>query len=242
VGVKRWDRDVFERPASSPLNTELIATLAPSTTSAVPGEDTSALVRQGYDRVADRYEKLEVPGREWPRMRWLDRLLEGVPAGAAVLDVGCGNGVPATKRIAEHHQATGVDISEVQIEQARVNVPQARFVQGDLFKVDFEESFAAIAAFYVIEHVQREHHAAIFARWHRWLAPGGLLLFTIEPYDEPGRVGNWLREPMFFSQHDPDVTLALLDRAGFNVIERTIESQFEGDHDVDYLWVLAQRR
>ena len=199
------------------------------------------MVARSYDRVADRYEALESAGREWPRLRWLKRLLEGVPDGARVLDVGCGNGLPATKLIAERHRAVGFDISPEQVDRARRNVPGAEFAHGDLLSVEFDEPFAAIAAFYVIEHVAREHHGAVFARWHDWLEPRGRLLFTIEPYDEPGRVGDWLGEPMFFSQHDADTTLALLERAGFEVIESAVETQFEGDHDVDYLWVLAAR-
>jgi SAM-dependent methyltransferase len=150
--------------------------------------------------------------------------------------------VPATARIAQRHRATGIDISTAQLEPARRNVPHARFIHGDVLAVELDESFAAIAAFYVIEHVPRERHPAIFERWHRWLAPGGRLLFTVEPYDEPGRVGDWLGEPMYFSQHDPDTTPALLTRAGFDVLESRVETQYEGDHDVEYLWVLAQRR
>ena len=204
--------------------------------------DIAALVAQTYDRVADRYEGLELADRVWPRLRWLDRLLDGVPGGARVLDVGCGNGLPATARIAEHYDAVGVDISAQQVERARRNVPHARFLHGDLRWVALDGPFAAIAAFYVIEHVPREEHAAVFARWYDLLAPGGRLLFTIEPYDEPGVVGNWLGEPMYFSQHDADTTLELLEATGFHIIESKVETQFEGDHDVDYLWVLAERR
>jgi cyclopropane fatty-acyl-phospholipid synthase-like methyltransferase len=204
--------------------------------------DIRALVARGYDRVADRYEALEPVDREWPRLRWLDRLLEGVPAGERVLDVGCGNGLPATRRIAERFSAVGVDVSAEQLDRARRNVPEAEFVHADVLSAEFDQPFAAIAAFYVIEHLPRERHAAVFERWHRWLGPRGRLLFTIEPYDEPGQIGNWLGEPMFFSQYDPQTTLGLLERAGFTVIESSVETQLEGDHDVDYLWVLAERR
>ena len=135
--------------------------------------DFGALVAQTYDRVADRYEGLELADRAWPRLRWLDRLLDGVPAGSPVLDVGCGNGLPATARIAEHHEAVGVDISAEQVERARRNVPTARFLHGDLRSAALDGPFAAIAAFDVIEHVPREEHAAVFARWCQLLEPSG---------------------------------------------------------------------
>ena len=162
-------------------------------------------------------------------------------AGERVLDVGCGNGIPATREIALAHQAVGIDISAAQIERARENVPDAEFVHSDLTEIEFEQAFAAIASFYVIEHVPRDEHAEIFERFHRWLAPGGHLLFTIEPDDEPGIVGDWLGTPMFFSQHDAETTLALVRAAGFEVLRAEVETQVEGDREVSYLWVLARR-
>jgi SAM-dependent methyltransferase len=111
-------------------------------------------VEAGYDLVADRYAALEAEGSEWPRMRWLDRLLERTRPGARVLDVGCGNGLPATRAIAERFDATGVDVSAAQLERARRNVPGAKFIHGDVTELDFAEPFAAIAALYVMDHLQ----------------------------------------------------------------------------------------
>jgi hypothetical protein len=68
-----------------------------------------SIVETGYDSVADRYAELEGEGREWPRMRWLMELLAHVEAGGAVLDIECGNGVPATRAISERFEATGID-------------------------------------------------------------------------------------------------------------------------------------
>lgn len=203
--------------------------------------DPRPLVERGYDSVADRYAALEREGREWPRMRWLRKLLAAVEPGGRVLDVGCGNGLPATREIARDHSAIGIDISGEQVERARKNVPDAEFVQGDLSEVGLERQFDAITAFYVIEHLPRERHADILRRFHDWLAPGGHLLMTIEPEDEPGKVGDWLGEPMFFSQFDAETTLGLLADAGFSVVEQAIEDQYEGDREVTYMWVLAVR-
>lgn len=69
------------------------------------------IVEAGYDNVADRYAELEAPGHEWPRMRRLAKLLARIEPGGAVLDVGCGNGVPATRAMSERFHATGIDIS-----------------------------------------------------------------------------------------------------------------------------------
>ena len=79
-----------------------------------PSRDPRQVVAAGYVKVALRYLELERDESEWPRMRWLRELLSRLPDGSDVLDVGCGNGVPATKLIAERHRTTGIDISAVQ--------------------------------------------------------------------------------------------------------------------------------
>ena len=169
-------------------------------------------------------------------------MIAAVDAGERVLDVGCGNGIPATREMARRHAVVGLDISSEQIRRARENVPAAEFIHGDLASAAFAEPFAAISAFYVIEHLPREQHASLFASFHGWLRPGGYLLLTIEPEDEPGKIGDWLSRPMFFSQFDSSTTLLMLEQAGFELVDRAIEDQIEGGREVTYLWVLARRR
>lgn len=54
-------------------------------------EDVKRIVQQGYGQVALDYARLE--GRaEWPRMRWLKKLLDRLEPGSSVLDLGCGSG------------------------------------------------------------------------------------------------------------------------------------------------------
>ena len=85
------------------------------------GTDPREVVEAGYDAVADNYAALERAGHEWPRLRWLRDLLSRVKPGSRVLDVGCGNGIPATREIARLHEAIGIDISSAQIERATAN-------------------------------------------------------------------------------------------------------------------------
>jgi cyclopropane fatty-acyl-phospholipid synthase-like methyltransferase len=68
-----------------------------------------------------------------------------------------------------------------------------------------EASFDAVVSFYVVFHLPREEHEALFRRFARWLVPGGYLAVTVshcreDAYTEDGFFGvrmywsNWSRE------------------------------------------------
>jgi cyclopropane fatty-acyl-phospholipid synthase-like methyltransferase len=204
--------------------------------------ETDELVARGYDRVADAYAALEGE-REWPRLRRLRALLELLPPGANVLDLGCGSGLPATRAVVDAgHTVVGVDVSREQVRQARRNVPEAAIVQSSALDVTFPaESFDAVVALYMIDHLPRVEHPALLASIHRWLRPGGRLLLTFDTADHPGVVGDWLGVPMFFSQFEPETSEQLVRDAGFEVASAEQETQLEGERDVTFLWVLAQK-
>ncbi len=204
--------------------------------------DAKRVVEQGYDRVAQDYARLEGV-TDWPRMRWLTKVLNRLQPGASVLDLGCGSGVPADIEVAKQHQITGVDISQTQIALARQNAPTGTFLHGDAGSVAFPAaSFDAVISFYTLEHIPRAEHATILGRVHEWLRPSGLLLISMEAGDYDDVMGEWLGVPMFLSCFDPKTMQRLVTEAGFELLESGIETQIEQHRDVPYLWVLAQKR
>lgn len=109
--------------------------------------DPKRVVQEGYDRIAEEHLEWAQSTREEERARYTAVLLNALPAGAEVLDLGCGAGLPTTCELARRFRVTGVDISARQIELARQNVPQARFIQADITQLDFPPArFDAIVA------------------------------------------------------------------------------------------------
>jgi cyclopropane fatty-acyl-phospholipid synthase-like methyltransferase len=128
-------------------------------------EHDGEVIARGYDRVADAYAALESAEAPWPRLRRVRAFAAGLAAGSRVLDVGCGNGVPATRELASRHEVTGVDISEEQIARAAANVPAATFICGDARAVDLPvAAFDAIVALYLVDNVPSEEYPAFFRR------------------------------------------------------------------------------
>jgi ubiquinone/menaquinone biosynthesis C-methylase UbiE len=200
------------------------------------------VVERGYDRVAHEYARLEGES-EWPRMRWVRKLLNRLESGSSVLDLGCGSGDPADVEISKEHKVTGVDISQTQINLARQNVPTGHFLHGDAGSVEFPpNSFDAVISFYTLEHIPREEHKTILRRIYQWLRVGGFLLMSIEAGEFDDVMGQWLGVPMFISCFDPESMKQMVNEAGFELFETAIETQVEQGNDVPYLWLLARKR
>jgi cyclopropane fatty-acyl-phospholipid synthase-like methyltransferase len=200
------------------------------------------IVRTGYDAIAERYLSWSEGVVDDPRARFSEELIRRLPGRARVLDLGCGAGLPSTRLLAEQFEVVGVDVSEVQLELARKNVPAATFIRGDFSELVFpERSFDGIAAFYSISHVPREEHARLFSRVAGWLKPRGLFLATLGADDSPDWTGEWLGAEMFFSSHGADENRRLLRDAGLSLVLDEIVAMREPEGEVRFLWVLAQK-
>ena len=81
----------------------------------------------GYDVIAETYRDW-AEADSWPRLEWLALLEAEVAPGSSVLELGCGAGLPVTRRLAERHRVTAVDLSARQIELARENATGATFL------------------------------------------------------------------------------------------------------------------
>ena len=198
-------------------------------------------VRAGYDQIAPRFAEWGARVEGDPRDRFLDEFIELLPASGSVLDLGCGAGVPSTRRLAESFRVGGADISQAQIALARRNVPQATFIHCDLLDLDLPAaSFDGITAFYSISHVPREEHPRVFALVKRWLRPGGVFVAALGSGDMPDWTGEWLGVPMFFSSHDANENLRLLAAAGLEVVRDEVVAMREPEGEVTFLWVICR--
>ncbi len=194
-----------------------------------PAVDYRALVREGYDRCAARYEALRREEVE-PDLR---RLIVQLEAGTKVLDVGCGVGIPIAMSLAQHFEVTGVDISAEMVRRARENLPDATFIHADVLEVELPVSnFDAVVSFYALFHLPREQHDTLLRRIHRWLKPGGYLLITVASENEAPYTEGFLGVTMYWSNYGLQEYETLLKEIGFELIEvTTVGHGYKPTHD-----------
>ena len=207
--------------------------------------DPKQIVAQGYDVIGEWYaNQADQPlGDDDDRERYTSLVVRELQAGAELLDLGCGAGVPTTRRFAEYFAVTGVDISSEQIARARRNVPSATFIHGDMAGLEFgPATFDAVTGFFAIIHLPRREHAKLFRDIAGWLRPGGIFVAGLGARPLEGEYEeDWHGAPMFWSHFDSDTNKRLVEEAGLN-LESTEEVTVEEDGEpVTFLWVVARK-
>ncbi|MBN1595498.1 class I SAM-dependent methyltransferase [candidate division FCPU426 bacterium] len=112
-----------------------------------------------------------------PKLKAAGRLAAALPAGARVLDAGCGSGY-VSNGLASRLELVGVDIEEEAVAFCRQH-RQGTFIRADLQKLPFDpDTFDLILFTNTIEHLYDPH--PVLAELARILKPGGKLLVSTE--------------------------------------------------------------
>ena len=204
-----------------------------------PTVDYKDLVRRGYDLCARSYAE----ERQTEAHPELALLMNRLPDGATVLDVGCGAGVPIAQPLAQQFGVTGVDISGEMIQRARANVPQGSFTQGDIMSVEFPpSSFDAAVAFYSVFHLPREEHRGLFRRIYQWLKPDGYLLTTLTHFSEKAYTeDDFHGVTMYWSNHGLDEYKGILAEIGFRLLDSRDYPEAHDQSDEHHPLVFAKK-
>ena len=130
-----------------------------------------------YDLIADWYAARRTGHMGVPEAT---ALAASLPAGAPVLDAGCGTGIPLTRVLLNHGcDVLAVDSSRELLARFHVNFPDVPAVCAPIQSCDFEgRVFDAAIAWGVMFHLPHEEQVRAIANISRALKRGGRFLFT----------------------------------------------------------------
>ncbi len=206
--------------------------------------DPKDIVERGYDRIGEGYERWSSKASDPARERYLGVLLNNLPEGAAVLDLGCGSGKLSTRPLSQRFQVTGVELSSRMVELARRNLPTATFVRADMASVEFPpERFDGVCAFYSLTHLPPEGLPVLLRKVEYWLKPGGLFVASMGTGEDPGSVEEeWAGgAPMYFAGYAAEKNKELVQDVGLRIVSARPEAVREEGGSVTFLWVVAKK-
>ncbi|MFD4657321.1 class I SAM-dependent methyltransferase [Kitasatospora sp. NPDC058444] len=206
-----------------------------------------AAVRAAYDTVAADYLRLVVPpeGMDPVSRAMLAAFAELVreTGGGEVADLGCGPGRVTAYLTGLGLSAFGVDVSGEMVALARRAHPQLRFLQGAMDDLGVPDgTLGGILAWYSVHHTPADQLPALFAEFHRVLAPGGHLLLGGHAGDVRLDHARAYGHAVSYASYLVPVArlVELLEAAGFSVTAR-VEQPHPQEETRSYACLLAHR-
>ncbi len=181
-------------------------------------------VKAGYNKAAKNYSS-EFRD-QFKNEKHLAKLVGALPPSSKVLDIGCGAGKPIDRYlISRGMKVTGIDISEAQIELAKLYVPEANYEVRDMSELqDGEYQVDAVVSFYAIFHTPRENHLDLLKKFSSLLKPYGHLLITMGASDWEGKEDNFFGAEMHWSHYGAEKNKELIEEAGFEIIFSEVDN------------------
>ena len=202
-----------------------------------------AAVRGAYDRVAEDYDA--VFGDDLEELP-LDRaVLDDALAVGPVLDLGCGPGPVAAHVAAAGLAVAGVDLSVPMVALARRRVPGGAWAAGDARRLPFRSAaFAAVVAYYSLQHLPRSELAGALAEVTRVLQPGGTLVVALHLGEGEVAVDELLGHrfpPMGGTFHLPEEARAAVEAQSLEVVDDRRRPALPHEHPSERIYLTARR-
>jgi len=185
----------------------------------------SPSIQAQHDYYTERWRKLQyVTPLELARLtgvfRYLDRI--GLQPEPKICDLGCGAGW-GTNILGMFGPATGIDLSDVSVAQARY--PHCEFLSVNLSEWEPPESaFDVVVSQEVIEHIEWADQAKYLNLANTLLKPGGHLVLTTPNKPTMNAISgggrSWSNQPLE-NWLDASELKALLRRSGFEIKAQT---------------------
>lgn len=142
------------------------------------------MTKQNKDKVYESYEHIvswfdNARTKTLMESEYLNLMLNAVPAGGSVLDLGCGTGEPIAQFfINKGFKITGVDGSKKMIALCKNRFPSERWIISDMREINLQQRFDVILAWHSFFHLDHDSQRNMFKVVDAHIKPGGIFAFT----------------------------------------------------------------
>jgi SAM-dependent methyltransferase len=181
-------------------------------------DDAVARTRAAYDRIVAPFVAQNTGPPAAEVVAFLDRFVSMLPAGAAVLDLGCGPAHQTGWLRQRGLRVMAGDLSSGMLAAAR-RFTDAPLVQLDMRALPFAGgSYRAVWSIASLLHLPKTEVPGTLGEVRRVLAPGGVLALAVQEGEGEQWDGGYVDGvKRFFARYAADEMTALLAAAGFAV-------------------------
>jgi SAM-dependent methyltransferase len=142
-----------------------------------------------------------------------------------VLDAGCGPGRDVRMLTKNGYTVTGIDSSEKMVKIAQERNPDTKILVGDIRRLPFADAlFDGVWSLASTVHFYEPDVLRALREYYRVLKPGGVLYIGVKAGKDVLEERFGAR--IFYHQHDPETFLALVRKAGFEVLEHVVAPRY----------------
>lgn len=164
-----------------------------------------------YNKYANMYFETTV---NLPMTEILDKFLELVPEGGAVLDLGCGSGRDSLEMMERGYDVTALDGSLEMCSLAEIHTG-LEVLHMTFEELDFDEVFEGIWASASLVHVASSQMPTILRKIRQALEMNGILYFSVKQGDFEG----YRNERYFTDYQKSDLKELFAKVDGFEIID-----------------------
>jgi SAM-dependent methyltransferase len=196
-----------------------------------------------FDLIAERYDEAFTDRRfQLAAGQWL---IDELPPGSRVLDLGCGSGLPTAMQLADAgFEVVGTDESGRMLELARQRVPSGTFLRQDMRDLGVELGrFDAVVSFFSLLMLPRADIVKVLAGVRERLTENGLLAIGMVYGDMDYLPISFLGASTFATCYPTEQLAEVVGDAGFEVLaSEEVDVQAEPERIERQIYLRARVR
>lgn len=198
--------------------------------------DILTLNKQAWDKIGSKTASPYISHEKY--LEVFTEFCNALEESAAVLDFGCGPGIPFTKELVKRgFEVTAIDISDTMVQQASQNVPEASYQCVSMTDIEFHDHFDGIFSGYTMLCLDPKNFEIAAKKAVNALKSQGLFFLAInepgpEGHDEEESFVELLDEQMYSRPYTEAEVREVFEPLGMKtlrVARETVHSEAYGD-------------